>query len=132
MATFFCPSCWGEISPILEKCPLCGFILARYDQLTFEEKLLGSLHHPVFERRVMAARILGFLKSHRALAPFKEILSADNTDYYFARAILEAIDQIDHPESRLILEKATSHLIELIRELARELINRKREPDVRG
>jgi len=130
MATFFCPSCWGEISPHLEKCPLCGFILAQYDQLTFEEKLLGSLHHPVFERRVMAARILGLLKSHRALPLFKEILSADNTDYYFARAILEAIDQIDLPESRLILKKATNHRIELIRELARELIDRKNEPDV--
>lgn len=125
MATFFCPKCWGEINQDQDECPLCGFILAEYDRLTFEEKLLGSLRHPVFERRVMAARILSYLKSPRALTPFKEILSADDTDYYFARAVLEAVDQIDHPESRLILEEATRHRIELIRELARELVDQK-------
>lgn len=126
MAIFFCPNCWQEIDSGCEKCPQCGFFLAEYDLLTFEEKLLGALHHPVYERRVMAARILGNLHSSRAIEVFKGILSSTSTDYYFARAILEAIDQIDHPESQTMLADATRHRIELIRELARDLLDRKK------
>ena len=127
MATFFCPSCWIEVNAEQENCSNCGFVLADYDQLSFEEKLLAALNHSVFERRVMAAQILGGLGSTRALVPFNDILLRDDIDYYFARAILEALSRIENPDSTRIIEQAAAHHNDLIREFAQDLLSLKQQ-----
>lgn len=122
MATFFCPDCWKEIEPNQKECPHCGFVMAAYDELSFEQKLLTALNHPVYERRIIAVQILGVMQSIKALPYFDEILFRQNTDYYLARTILEAVEKIDHPDSLTILERSTHHHIELICELALEIL----------
>jgi hypothetical protein len=61
VVTFYCPACWQEISEEDKRCPVCGFDLSKDKALSFEEKLLRTLEHPVQENRLLAIQILGNL-----------------------------------------------------------------------
>ena len=108
-------------------CPDCGFILEEFRQLSYEGKLLSSLYHTVPERRIMAAQILGDLKSQAALKEFKNIVYSEETDYYFLRVVLQAVAKFDHPDRLKILRKATSNPSVLVSTLAEEILNELKE-----
>ena len=103
-------------------CPDCGFILEEFSQLSYEGKLLSSLYHIVPERRIMAAQILGDLKSQAALKEFKNIVYSMETDYYFLRVVLQAVAKFDDPDRLKIIRKATSNPSILVSSLAKEFL----------
>jgi len=122
MLTYFCPNCWSIVDKNQHACPHCGYILEDFDDLTYEDKLLAALQHPVPERRIMAAHILGNLKSQRALPVFLRIILSGEDNYFFLRSVLLATAKIDHPDRMVILEKASQHSSTLVSKLAIELI----------
>jgi hypothetical protein len=122
MLTYYCPNCWQTVNERDERCPACGFILERYDEMAFEDKLLTALHHSVPERRIMAAQILGNLKNRRALPEFEKIVRSGEGDFFFLRAILQATAKIDHPDRNKILFEASHHSSTLVSQLASQLI----------
>lgn len=122
MLTFYCPNCWTELEEDTPKCPKCGYVVNNFELLSFEDKLLAALNHPIPERRIMAAQILGNTGSLRALAKFRDIIQVE-TDYFFLRAVLIASAKIDHPDRLQILQLATKHESELVHNLAIELLN---------
>jgi len=63
---FFCPDCWGEVEPGARECPGCGAALADLDGQSYERKLIAALAHPLPDRQMLAARILGQLRSQAA------------------------------------------------------------------
>jgi len=85
---YFCPNCWENIPEGEQVCPKCGFRLDDFTNYEYEEKLIAALRHPVPERRIMAAQVLGMRESQKAIPEFRKILSGDDTDYYFLRAVL--------------------------------------------
>ena len=123
MLTFYCPHCWKIISKDESICPYCEAELMDYQDISFEEKLLSSLHHSVFERRIMAAQILGNIHSQEALKEFQIIIENGETNYYILRTILIATAKINHPDRMNILRTATTHSSNLVSELARSLVN---------
>ena len=126
MITHYCPECWSTLQGTEITCPNCGFLLQKYNQLAFEEKLLVALHHPVPERRIMAAQILGNLHSQQAISEFENIIAVEN-DYFFLRAVLLAVAKIKHPRQMDILSSATRHPSSLVAHLALELQQKLRE-----
>jgi HEAT repeat protein len=122
MLTFYCPSCWSSVREGEKSCPNCGYDLAQFTNLDYEEKLLAALRHPVPERRMMAANILGSLGSVRALPEFLRIIENGKGDYYFLREILLAKAKINHPERITILEAAKLSHSQLISSLANDLL----------
>ncbi len=132
MLTYYCPHCWAIVSETDTVCPACGYELEQFQQLPFEEKLLGALHHAVSERQIMAAQILGNIHSPRALVEFEKIIDGGEENYYLLRAILLATAKINHPDRMKILLKATHNPSELVSRLAKELLERleqNHEPD---
>ncbi|HQP62078.1 MAG TPA: HEAT repeat domain-containing protein [Anaerolineaceae bacterium] len=122
MLTFYCPNCWTRITEKIHICPSCGYVLDAFDQLAFEDKLLHALHHPIPERRMMAAQILGNLESQRAIPAFLEILQSEETDYFFLRTVLLAVVKIQHPMRTVLLEQAVNHPSTLVSNLAKHLL----------
>jgi HEAT repeat protein len=118
MVTYFCPHCWEIIPEDVQVCPFCGYSLEGYNHLSFEEKLLLSLEHPVLEQRMLAVQTLGRLGSVRALDPLERIIWDSHSDVYLVRAVLEAVAVTPSPRSRKILAKAKSHPNRLVRNKA--------------
>lgn len=87
--THFCPSCWREIEPSVEQCPVCQFDLAAYWRLSYQGKLFLALRHPIRENRLIAIQILGDLKCEQALGAFREILREED-HFYVLRDVLQA------------------------------------------
>jgi len=69
---------------------------------------------------MMAAQLLGEIKSKEALAAFKEIIETQD-DYYFIKEILLALKKIGGAESRALIERIKSHQSKLIRRAAKHL-----------
>lgn len=123
MITYYCPHCWLEIRKNIEKCPSCDYVISQFSDLEFEEKLMTALHHPIFERRIIAAQVLGNRKSQKALGEFLKIIQSDENDYYFLKAILTAAAKISHPLRDQILQIASNHSSELVAKLALQYID---------
>lgn len=122
MLTYYCPSCWKIVNKEDNTCAHCGTGLNEFNDLSFEQKLISSLHHSVPERRMMAAQILGNIHSQKALQEFQEIIENGESNYYILRTILIATAKLDQPERLIILQAATQHTSNLISELAKSLI----------
>ena len=123
MITHYCPKCWTEITETESRCPACGFELIQDRALTFEEKLLRTIEHPVPEKRYLAIQILGELGSHAALPGLEKVLDTEVNDIYALRETLVALSKIQGPISHKLLQKATRHRYHLIRRLAEKLLD---------
>jgi hypothetical protein len=122
MLTYYCPRCWQIVTEEQKACLHCGYVLDDFKDNIYEDKLLAALHHSVPERKIMAAQILGIRECERALPEFEKIITGDETNYFFLRAILLATAKIDHPDRETILLKATQHPSGLVSQLAKELL----------
>ncbi len=122
MLTYYCPNCWTIVEENQKVCPNCGYSLADFAHFDFDDKLIAALHHPVTERRIMAAQVLGNRQCKRALPEFRKILESDESNYFFLRAILLAVLKIEDPEQEEILKRAARHKSKLISQLAVELL----------
>lgn len=124
MLTYFCPGCWKKIPEHEKKCPACGYDLREFEQLSYEQKLLLSLRHPIRENQLIAVRILGQLGTPDALPEFQRLLEAE-TDYYLLREVLIGLMNIHHPRSRELLQSAMQHRSRLVSRFAQEVLRRK-------
>jgi len=117
--TFYCPKCWAEIAELDRTCPYCGYDLENFTHLGYEDKLISALRHPVPERRMMAAHILGELGSEHALPEFQRIIEGGIGDYFFQREILIASAKINQLNRMPILLKAAQSDSTLISSLVK-------------
>ncbi len=117
MLAYYCPNCWNEIEAGDTQCPYCLYSLDDYERLTYEEKLMLALEHPIRESRMMAIRLLGELRSRLAVPAFGAILQQEE-DFYVIREIAQALARIGTEESRDLLRSLKHHRSALIRKLA--------------
>ena len=127
MLTFYCPACWQTITGTEDRCPACGFELAQDKALSFEEKLLRTLEHPVPDKRLLAIHLLGELGSQAALPELEKLLDTEVNDIYAPRETLTALSKIKGSRSRELLKKAAGHPFPLIRQLAERLLEKKHD-----
>ncbi|WP_054521397.1 HEAT repeat domain-containing protein [Thermanaerothrix daxensis] len=127
MLTYYCPHCWHTLDAGVTVCPVCGYDLTEFERLPYSQKLIHALHHPIPERRVIAAQVLGDLGAREALPAFEALLDelqGEAYDYYLLRAVLEAIARIPDPRRVTLLRRATHHPADLIARLAHDLLAR--------
>lgn len=119
MATFYCPNCWRWSPTVQERCPACGYALAEYQALSYDERLVRAVRHPVRENRMIAIEILGKRRYAPAVAVFADLLATER-DYYTIREVARALRRIDSPESRMVLDRLRCHSSALVRALLEE------------
>jgi HEAT repeat protein len=116
---FFCPGCWAETQESDVVCATCGFNLTNYARLPYEEKLILALNHPIRESCMMAIRLLGDLKSNRAVATFEAMLETEE-DFYLVREIVWSLQKIGTARSREIIQRLRYHPSGLVRRVVEE------------
>ena len=100
-------------------CTCCGFPLSEYAGLSYEEKLILAVTHPLRENSMMAIRLLGDLKSDRAVAIFETMLETEE-DFYRVREIVWSLEKIGTARSREIIQRLRYHPSGLVRQMAGE------------
>jgi HEAT repeat protein len=118
---FFCPQCWKEIPESALECPHCCYDLSGYERLSYEEKLVLALRHPLRENRMMAIRLLGELESQTALALFESILKTEE-DFYVVREVIYSLTKIGSERSKRIVQALRGHPSRLVRIVAEEVL----------
>lgn len=101
--TWFCMVCFAEVPPHAARCTACG---APSDpERSYEQQLLAALSHRLPDRRLLAAELLGRIRSRAAIPRLAE-LALDATDPYLQAAAARALARIDadHPVLRRLAE----------------------------
>ena len=107
----------------LPRCPECGSDLDKSDRLSYEDKLICALKHPVEEHRMIAIETLGRLHSQAAVREFADMLETA-ADPYVLRAIVKALAEINSAASRAVLTNAAKHRFRIVRVTARRSLAR--------
>jgi len=115
-----CPRCWKEIDSSASSCPSCHFNVTDYQSLHVEEKVLFSLKHPIRENRVLAIKLLGEMKSRRAVCAFRELLVEEREPDVVIQVALAAA-RIGGREARELISGLKSHDSALVEEVAERL-----------
>lgn len=116
--TWFCPSCFEEVAAGAERCPACGTRLDR-DERSYEDKLVAALSHPVRDRRIVAAELLGRIGARRAVPRLAELAEGEE-DPYLQAAAARALARID-PRHPLVRRLASAGPV-LARAALREVV----------
>jgi HEAT repeat protein len=118
---FFCPQCWKEIDEKADQCLSCGYQLEKYKTLSYEEKLMNALHHPLRENRMIAIQVLGELQSRSVLPLFASLLKTEE-DFFVIREIMIALKKIGGPKSEEMLHRLEAHPSRLVKNEAKRLL----------
>ncbi|MBN1193860.1 MAG: HEAT repeat domain-containing protein [Methanomicrobiaceae archaeon] len=119
METYFCPNCGHRSLEVQEICPACGYTFADHTALSYDERLIMALRHPIRETRMIATEILGKRQYAPAVAAFADLLATE-TDYYTVREVVRALRRIDTPESIALERGLYGHPSPLVRALLEE------------
>jgi HEAT repeat protein len=105
--TWFCPSCFAELPETAGTCLQCGAGLVGPGR-DFEAALVGGLRHPLHDRRLMAARILG---RRQAVAAVPALISVvdDSRDPYLAAEAVRALVAIGTPDGLAVARHLASN-----------------------
>lgn len=105
MAVLYCWSCRAAVHTDHGRCPACGGEIAPPPGTGYTDALVWALDHPLAERRILAANILGTRGDPRAATPLRRLADASD-DPYLAAAALQAAVRIDGPDaSRALLRR---------------------------
>lgn len=122
MLTYYCWRCYGQNPHARGRCAHCGEESAPPEGVSFDERLLWALDHPLPERRLTAARTLGRRRLEAARPRLRELVS--DPDPYLAAAALEALVTIDGSEEhRALLDEARGGGSAPVRAAARRLLD---------
>jgi HEAT repeat protein len=120
-AHFFCPKCWKEIDGQTVKCPHCGYDISKHASLSYEEKLINTLNHPIDDSRMLAIKVLGDLRSQKAVPIFASILETEE-DFYTIREIILSLDKIGGTESKNLIRQLHTHRSKLVRMIVEQIM----------
>ncbi len=113
MIHFFCPNCWKSISDRIIICRYCKYDLRNFNSLSYEDKLILSLKHPVKEIRRLIIFIIGLKKFKKAINEFS-IMIEEEEDPVILMEIAKALRNINNNEAKKMLYKLKSHRFPII------------------
>jgi hypothetical protein len=96
MATYYCFQCYARNTAPHGRCSACGGEIGQPAGISFDGQLIWALRHPLADRAMMAARILGQRRSKQAVPALQE-LSENPPDSYMGlqcRCSLHAIQRL--------------------------------------
>ncbi len=113
MMHFFCPCCWKEIKESDNFCPFCKYELITYSSLSYEEKLIFALKHPVKEIRRTIVFLIGMKKLTKGIKELERMLFQEE-DPIISLEIIKALENIGTKEAIKVIRKGKTHRNRLI------------------
>ncbi len=89
MPTLYCWNCYHQVAAEQEPCPHCGQPSGPPAGTGCTQRLISTLHHPLPDRRLLAARTLGERRDPTAVPPLRHLV--DDPDLYVAAAGLTSL-----------------------------------------
>lgn len=121
---YWCFHCYGLNSVSSGPCVHCGKSIEPPGSISYDERLIWTLHHPDGDRAVLAARTLG---EHHVLSaePALRSVIAAGSDPFLAAEALRSLVKIKGPESiRGLLEELADSDSFMVAEIARRALLR--------
>lgn len=118
---FFCPNCWEELKKEEKRCPFCGSDLENFSKLSYEDKLIVALSHPVLSYRVNAVNLLGKLSCEKAVCKFEKMVETE--DVITVLEIINALGMIGSNEAVKLLNKLANNTSPVISKRAKAVLN---------
>jgi HEAT repeat protein len=126
MVQWYCPDCFAEVEQQTERCPGCGADLTD-PTFDFEEQLIRARQHPLPDRRLLAAQVLGQRHAHRAVPDLLRIVGDSGDPYLVAEATV-ALARIGEPEGLRVVERIARDGPVVARVAARAALRDRRPP----
>jgi hypothetical protein len=120
--TYFCWSCYQPSNVASGRCPSCGGSLQPADGADYTARLVWALHHPLADRRLLAARLLGQRGDRAAAEPLRRLVAEDPDPYTTAAALESLVTLTGVAESRSLLESCATQGAVPVRAVARWLL----------
>jgi HEAT repeat protein len=89
MPTFYCWHCYQQLTTNQQICPHCGKATSPPPGTGYTQRLIWALHHPLPDRRLLAAQTLGPRGDPAAITPLRDLLA--DPDPYVAAASLTSL-----------------------------------------
>jgi hypothetical protein len=103
MVQWYCPDCFAEVEQQTAGCPRCGADLTS-PAGDFEEQLIRALGHPLPDRRLLAAQVLGQRGARRAVPRLIRIVDESDDPYLVAEATV-ALARIGDPAGLAVVDR---------------------------
>jgi HEAT repeats len=118
--TWFCLTCFAQLPKTAETCVRCGADQAGSDR-DFEAALVAALQHPLHDRRLLAARVIG---RRRAVTAVSALISVaeDARDPYLAAEAARALVAIGTAEGMAVVRRLARDGPVVARSAAREAL----------
>lgn len=101
----YCWQCYAPNEHATGVCAGCGGRIEAPEETAYAELLLWELGHPLPDRQMLAAELLGKLREPRAREPL-QVLAMESPDPYLAAQALHSLLTIDGPDRhRELLER---------------------------
>jgi len=126
MVQWYCPDCFAEVEQQTAHCPRCGADLADPAR-DFEEQLIRALRHPLPDRRLLAAQVLGQRGARRAVPRLIQIIEEPDDPYLVAEAIV-ALARIGDPAGLAVVDRISRQGSAVARAAARTALHERRPP----
>jgi hypothetical protein len=122
---WFCSTCLAQVVAAIDCCPRCGAdpAVPRTGRDDFERALVRALDHPLHDRRLVAARVLGLRRAVGAVPDLIRAVEAGTDPYLAAEAVL-ALARIGDPAGLAAIRRAAENAPVIARAAAREILAR--------
>jgi anti-sigma factor RsiW len=126
MVQWYCPDCFAEVEERTPHCPRCGADLANPAR-DFEEQLIRALDHPLPDRQLLAAQVLGQRGARKAVPRLIGIVERADDPYLVAEATV-ALARIGDPAGLAVVDRMARAGPPVARAAARAALREQRPP----
>lgn len=107
---YYCPLCFAEIPPDVERCPACGGSLVEWQLHPYTERLMQALGHPHSEVRMGVIIALGGRADPATAAVLTQCAFAYPNDVVQALEIVHSLSRFAvSPERTAALKRLVEH-----------------------
>jgi hypothetical protein len=93
-STWYCFHCYANNSRANGPCDSCGDEIEPPSEITYDQRLIWALDHPLADAAITAARLLGVRRPAGAAGPLRRVV-AEHRDPYLAAHALRSLVAVE-------------------------------------
>jgi hypothetical protein len=131
-ATHYCRSCYSPGDQPIGRCRRCGGRIEAPPETNYADRLVWALEHPLAERRMVAAQMLGRRREARATDRLYRLARSRHDPYLAATALRALMSITGRPACAQLLAELAQCGPAPVRQTVRALLERPNEGEEVG